>query len=182
MMKEIVLASAAWTGDKVCGYTGLATYRVGSFLWRKGPVKGYNWAAGKWKNWRKEVEDARFKQMEQAAQTQPQANELEINDNDDKTTAFMKETLQRHQDYLADNKILNDKEKVEKLVELAIEGKLKGAYIDDLSPEANKALQAIAKKHRRLDLCGKQRNGKTTGYGPYYGFCRQRSLPVGLCF
>lgn len=150
MMKEIVLASAAWTGDKVCGYTGLATYRVGSFLWRKGPVKGYNWAAGKWKNWRKEVEDARFKQMEQAAQTQPQANELEINDNDDKTTAFMKETLQRHQDYLADNKILNDKEKVEKLVELAIEGKLKGAYIDDLSPEANKALQAIAKNAEGL--------------------------------
>ena len=62
----------------------------------------------------------------------------------------MKETLQRHQDYLADNKILNDKEKVEKLVELAIEGKLKGAYIDDLSPEANKALQAIAKNTEGL--------------------------------
>ena len=62
----------------------------------------------------------------------------------------MKETLQRHQDYLADNKILNDKEKVEKLVELAIEGKLKGAYIDDLSPEANKALQAIAKNAEGL--------------------------------
>lgn len=150
MMKEIVLASAAWAGDKVCGYTGLAAYRTGSFLWRKGPVKGYNWAAGKWKNWRKEVEDARFKQMEQAAQTQPQANELEINDNDDKTTAFMKETLKRHQDYLADNKILNDKEKVENLVELAIEGKLKGTYFDDLSPEANKALQAIAKNAEGL--------------------------------
>lgn len=150
MMKEIVLASAAWAGDKVCGYTGLAAYRTGSFLWRKGPVKGYNWAAGKWKNWRKEVEDARFKQMEQAAQTQPQANELEINDNDDKTTAFMKETLKRHQDYLADNKILNDKEKVENLVELAIEGKLKRTYFDDLSPEANKALQAIAKNAEGL--------------------------------
>lgn len=150
MMKEIVLASAAWAGDKVCGYTGLAAYRTGSFLWRKGPVKGYNWAAGKWKNWRKEVEDARFKQMEQAAQTQPQANELEINDNDDKTTAFMKETLKRHQDYLADNKILKDKENVKYLVEQAIEGKLKGTYFDALSPEANKALQAIAKNAEGL--------------------------------
>lgn len=150
MMKEIVLASAAWTGDKVCGYTGLWAYRTGSFLYRKSLKKGYDWGKNKYKNWRKEKEDARFKLMEQAAQTKPQANELEINDNDDKTTAFMKETLQRHQDYLADNKILEQREIIEKLAGMAIDGQLENRYFDNLSPSVNKALQQIAKNAQGL--------------------------------
>jgi hypothetical protein len=150
MMKEIVLASAAWTGDKVCGYTGLWAYRTGSFLYRKGPKKLYDWGNNKYKNWRKEKEDARFKLMEQAAQTKPQANELEINDTDDKTTAFMKETLQRHQDYLADNKILEQREIIEKLAGMAIDGQLENRYFDNLSPSVNKALQQIAKNAQGL--------------------------------
>lgn len=88
--------------------------------------------------------------MEQAAQTKPQANELEINDNDDKTTAFMKETLQRHQDYLADNKILEQREIIEKLAGMAIDGQLENRYFDNLSPSVNKALQQIAKNAQGL--------------------------------
>lgn len=98
LMKDVVLASAAWTGNKVFGVTGYGIYKVGSSAWH---------ASGKFisKHYNKYLDD------KEKSDKKHRENEEKINNenlysgalnHDDKTNGFAKKVLD------ARKKLLND--------------------------------------------------------------------------
>ena len=107
LMKDIVLASAAWAGKKVSGQVGLLTYRGLSWMYHTADDKLFT-PAGKeiaeaWDNLKKNTKEA-FRTVEQ----------YQIKDTltgDDNTTKFTHEVLKEH------NKVIEDALKSPKRIE-----------------------------------------------------------------
>ena len=126
LMKDVVLASAAWAGKKVSGQVGLLAYRGLSWMYHTADDKLYTPAkkeiAEAWDNLKKNTKEA-FRTVEQ----------YQIKDTltgDDNTTKFTHEVLKEH------NKIIDDALKSPKRIEAfgrfanaVVNGKLKeGTY------------------------------------------------------
>ena len=118
LMKDIVLASAAWAGKKVSGGVGLLTYRGLSWMYHTADDKLFT-PAGKeiaeaWDNLKKNTKEA-FRTVEQ----------YQIKDTltgDDNTTKFTHEVLKEH------NKVIEDALKSPKRIEAF--GRFAGAVVN----------------------------------------------------
>ncbi len=98
LMKEVVLASAAWTGNKVFGVAGYGLYKGGSSLyhWGIGGIKkGYD-------KWSDDREKSKKKQRENKEKINNENLYSGALSHDDKTNGFAKKVLD------ARKKLLND--------------------------------------------------------------------------
>lgn len=98
LMKEVVLASAAWTGNKVFGVTGYGIYKVGSSAYhttgkliKKGWDKTGEVAGEKWKSYKKNKEKINNENLYSGALK-----------HDDKTNGFAKKVLDARKEFLKD--------------------------------------------------------------------------------
>lgn len=128
LMKEVVIASMAYTGDKLSSYAGYYTY--------KGISKVYHGVTDNWnenihapamkkaEEIRKAVKESFQNTDKQKARATIQEDDTVINDNDDATTKFAKQMYQMHNNKLNGNEIYNNRKKLREAIGLAIDGKI----------------------------------------------------------
>ena len=96
LMKDVVLASASWTGNKVFGITGYALYKGGS--------SAYHWVGDMSKKGLDKYHEARKKSAENKRKNEEKINNENLYSgvlkNNDKTNDFAKKVLDARKEYL----------------------------------------------------------------------------------
>lgn len=98
LMKDVVLASAAWTGNKVFGITGYGIYKVGSSAWHAAGKNIKKWNDKYWDN-REKSREANRKNIEKINNENLYSGVLK---HDDKTNGFAKKVLDARKKLLDD--------------------------------------------------------------------------------
>ena len=123
LMKDVVLASAAWAGDKVCGLGGLAAYRI--LAWGCNEIGGggkyvSNNAREKWEDLTRERE----KINQTMQQNRVPESEFGFSPNDDRTTRLSKQLLQIDSKNKEQNPVIDNSKQLYAIAAAAIDGKL----------------------------------------------------------
>lgn len=142
LMKDVVLASAGWAGGKVSGVIGLYSYRTLSAIHHKTTAKAGKWVAKGWDSYWKERHEKRLKRLEDAEKNKIPQEDCTPNENDDRTTAFAKETYALYNKYAVNQDALTKYENIKMLVDFAINHPMKD--LNKLKPAENRPPEYIA--------------------------------------
>ena len=155
LMKEVVLASAAWTGNKVCGIGGYALYKGGSSF--------YHWAWGGIKKGWNKADEALENKKKKEKENQEKINNENLYSgamkHDNKTSRFAKSILNARKDFL--DEVENDPQlKSARVLSTYVRSTIRGEMDIDGAVAGKNGKYTITRKYK--DDKGKEQSQKIT--------------------